>query len=254
MLAATTPQNLVRRTVHSLQVILQALGAPVEIDDTFGPVTARTWEVLAKSKSLDPSIQRVDAGNANVDKKTHDTLLIASIEARAPRAKGSTPFERLNNAVNRITFVMRKNTDGERNKLLDDIAAWVELADPVKRSALMAVPPVFAARLNNFWEIYKQLYYRSTEAERLQLVPPRFVQPGGTQEAFVMLWGPAQDAAAGLARDTAAAIRAKLRAAGAEIGKGAAEEIRDTGNEWLFALGGAAAMAGLAYLYFKRVV
>lgn len=219
------------RSVWELQEILRSLGAPIEVDKKYGPVTERTWQLLSSRLGLNPYIRSVSPHVASVDKTTHEKLLNEYILRKAPKPAGSNDFERLNNAI-----VVLERVAGSQPKVSEFVDAWTSVANsPTWRSIVGAIPPAWAFALSEQWKKYLELWGGFDTDTKTKLVHPAGVEPGGvfSLNAWRDLWDPALQQALQTGSNV-------LRDAGKQLAKGAAEETRKQTYEWAYSLGGVA--------------
>jgi hypothetical protein len=241
----------VNRSVWELQTILQTLGAPLVVDKKYGPITERTWSLLASRLGLDPVIKQQTLYVAAVDEDTHAKLLNEYILRRAPKPSGGTDFERLNNAIVLMDRTLM-GSNAEVNTLATD---WDRIAgDPAWRSFVMALPPVWATSLSQYWGRYLDVWRKLDTNTQVKLMHPATVEPGGvfSTNAWNDLWEPAMSEA--LRQGQALIERGKtlLQKVGAELGKGAADTVQKKTYEWAWSLAGLA-LGGLGvYLLLRR--
>jgi hypothetical protein len=148
---------------------------------------------------------------------------------------GSTDFESLNNAINRASFVMHSSQDWQ--KLADDWQSYV--VD--RRTVLSALPPTWAALLQQYWERYIILWGKLPADLQARVPNPTDALPGGVSKAITDLYAPTKDTAKNVVSNVNAAIAAKARELGKEAGAGAQESI-DWGNYLLWGAAGAGAL------------
>lgn len=222
----------VNRSVWELQEILRVLGAPITVDKQYGPVTERTWSLLASRLGLDPFIKQLTPAVAQINEAAYLKLLNEYILRRAPKPGGANDFERLNNA---IVLLDRQQPKNEKAQAL--ARDWDRIASsPAWRSFVGALPPVWAGSLLLHWDRYLNVWMAlpSTE-EKVQLVHPAAIEPGGyfSANAWKDLWDPALDVAIQQGKTIAQAV-------GKELATGAAEETRKQTYEWAYSLAGLA--------------
>lgn len=247
----------VSRSVWELQTILRGLGAPLEVDKQYGPITERTWSLLASRLGLGPHIRKLTPLVAEVDAGTHAKLLNEYILRKAPKVGGANDFEKLNNAIVLMDRVLG-DSGGPPAPLGSDpgfsparqlAIDWQRIAgDPTWRSFVMALPPVWAQTLVTFWNRYlNDVWSKLDSNTKVKLVHPATVQPGGvfSLNAWRDLWDPALDAALSQGKSL-------LQAAGQQLAVGAAEETRKQTYDWVWSLAGVA-LGGLGvYLLLRQ--
>jgi hypothetical protein len=231
------------RSVWELQTILRGLGAPLEVDKQYGPITERTWSLLASRLGLGPHIRKLTPLVAEVDGSTYAKLLNEYILRRAPKPSGSNDFERLNNAI-----VLADGRLRGQSPKLDSLASdWARIAgDPAWRSLIGALPPVWAYSLQLHWDRYLDAWQGFDTNTKTAMVHPATVEPGGvfSANAWRDLWEPALSTALQQGQSL-------LQAAGAQLAKGAAEETRKQTYDWAWSLAGVA-LGGLGMYFLLR--
>jgi hypothetical protein len=235
------------RSVWELQVFLKTIGAPVDVDKTFGPITQRLWGQVATSLKLDPLFERVSSTVARVDAGTYAVMRAEYVKRKAPKPAGSNDFEKLNNAIVKMDKLMHGDRD------VDLLAVqWQSIAsDNLFRSVQSFFLPVQAQSMRDFWERYRSIYNRASTEQQTKMVYPAGIEPGGIASAFTQLWTPAMDTAANVRRQAEEDAAALLQRAGKEIAKGAAEETQKQTYEWVWSLSGLALGGLMVWLYFR---
>lgn len=232
------------RSVWELQVILNTLGAPIVIDKTFGPITQRTWSLLASNLGLDPRFEKLDALNASVNDTTYKVLLDQYIQRKAPKPVGSNDFERLNNAIVRMPSRM------PGSKAAAQLAErWAGSEKNWWRTAQeLFLEPAFTT----FWEEYVKVWQTGTTEQKTKMEHPVSVKPGNAWQTFQALWTPALEAARAAGAAAVQKARDILREAGAEMGRGAADAAEKKAYDWVWGVGGLALGAAAVYYLLQR--
>jgi hypothetical protein len=233
----------VDRSVWELQTILRKLGAPLEVDRKYGPITERTWSLLTSRLGLSPHIRKKTDLVAEVDAATHAKLLNEYILRKSPKPGGANDFEKLNNAIVLMDRTLRDSDPAARQLAID----WQRIAgDPAWRSFVGALPPIWAYSLTGFWDRYFSVWSKLDSNTKSLLVHPAPIEPGGilSSNAWRDLWDPALDEALRLGKTL-------LQAAGAQLAKGAAEETRKQTYDWAWSLAGVA-LGGLGVYFLLR--
>jgi hypothetical protein len=129
-----------------------------------------------------------------------------------------------------------------------------------ERNWKIAIPPLWASLMEEFWTSYAQLY--RVEPNRSALTNPYDIAPGGISSALRDLWAPTVDLSAQLAAQASAAasnalkaakaaavnkVKSALRAAGKEIAIGAGEQANKDATNWGAWAAGAGVLLAVGY-------
>lgn len=140
-------------------------------------------------------------------------------------------YEKLNNAIVKGAYLFPQSDDWRvlNDAWQNDVVAW--------KNVEIAVPPLWAAVLDDYWNKYKLAYSNTPAASRSSMPEPASLQPGGVISATADLYAPATDTAA------QAADRAVER-----LTKVATASAQNTSTGYLWGLAAAAAI-GIAFYY-----
>jgi len=163
----------------------------------------------------------------------------------------ASDFERINNAI------VRASLKGPKW-----YALGLDWQDRVvdERNWKIAIPPLWASLMEEFWTSYAQLY--RVEPNRSAFANPYDIAPGGISSALRDLWAPTVDLSAQLAAQASAAaskalkdakaaavnkVKSALRAAGKEIAIGAGEQANKDATNWGAWAAGAGVLLAVGY-------
>jgi hypothetical protein len=187
-----------------------------------------------------------------VNRDTYEALQTAYLLRASPKPRGTTDFEKLNNAIVLMGQKLPANKDAQAL-----VNAWSEYASSGFWRTVNDL--VLGQQLRSYWEQYTDVLtgngpnkVKISTEERSRVPTPASVKPGSTWTTFKDLWTPMLEQARAAGAAIVAAQKQKLkdllREAGQEFGKGTAEAAGSGAEQKVLVWGGLALLgAGVWY-------